>query len=561
MPTLVIAQGPRSGARFAVDGDLVIGRSPSCDVSVVDIRTSRRHARVRQRGGRSTVVDLGSRNGTFLNGERVERETPLVPGDRLQVGDTTFLFDPPMRAAIDDETGLAVEAAPVEELLPVAGAAAAVLNAAAAVIPAASDGAVLRAAAEAGARAVSADVAAALLPGEQGLLAAAVSGAAEARIPRELLRAAVERREVATAGPRAAAPLWSGGTAFGLLYAARAGEPFSREELAALCALGRVCGEALTAVRARATAPDENALVGTSRPFRKVLEQARRAGATTGPVVLRGEPGTGKSLLAAYVHARSARAMGPLVRVDCREPSSAVDDELFGRPAGPGLPPLPSALARADGGTLVLAGVEAIARPAADRLSGLIGRGKAPTAGGGEAVCDVRVVATGGAPLEELSRRGEFDLALGRALSGAAIDVPPLRDRKGDVPLLFDHFAGRAARRERKAPPSLGPEAIQRLGEYRWPANVRELRLCAERLAILGIPGDVGPSYLPREIQEGSIEEGSAPLADLVARLERDAIQGALRRAGGKKIRAAALLGISRPTLDKKIAIYGLALK
>ena len=135
-----------------------------------------------------------------------------------------------------------------------------------------------------------------------------------------------------------------------------------------------------------------------------------------------------------------------------------------------------------------------------------------------------------------------------------------LRERRGDLPLLFDFYAGQAARLLGASLPRLSPEARELMQAYGWPGNVRELRLCAERLAQLRPGEEVLVQHLPREIAGVPAVEGET-LADQVARLERDAIAQALRRARGKKIRAAALLGISRPTLDKKIAGYRLSVK
>jgi DNA-binding NtrC family response regulator len=140
--------------------------------------------------------------------------------------------------------------------------------------------------------------------------------------------------------------------------------------------------------------------------------------------------------------------------------------------------------------------------------------------------------------------------------------LPPLRERRTDVTLLFEHFAAHAARLQLGKVPQLSPEAKDALLLHPWPGNVRELRLCAERLA-LSFPGEeILSVHLPREMAGGAApSRGAERLADAVSRLERDVIAQALRQCKGKKIRAAALLGISRPTLDKKIALYKLPLR
>jgi len=157
-----------------------------------------------------------------------------------------------------------------------------------------------------------------------------------------------------------------------------------------------------------------------------------------------------------------------------------------------------------------------------------------------------------------LATRGEVEASLVRQLAGLELEVPPLRERRADVPALFEFFAARGARAARKGPPVLTPEARRLLVDYEWPHNVRELELLGERLALVHAGSPLHASSLPPEIQAGSASPEPLTLQERVARLERDAIDEALRTAGGKKIVAARLLGISRPTLDKKIEDYGI---
>ncbi|MFP2964037.1 helix-turn-helix domain-containing protein, partial [Myxococcus sp. 1LA] len=184
----------------------------------------------------------------------------------------------------------------------------------------------------------------------------------------------------------------------------------------------------------------------------------------------------------------------------------------------------------------------------------------APARQGGEEPVDVRVLATAPSSVSLLATRGDVDPALSRVLSGFELDMPPIRERRADVLPLLEQFAARAARRIRKEPPTLSSEAKRLLMEYAWPQNLRELELVGERLGLLYAASRVGALQLPPEFQEGA-EEGAKTLQGRVARLERDAIAEALREASGKKVRAAELLGISRPTLDKKIEEYGLAVE
>ncbi len=586
MPAILLLSGPSAGLRFEVVTEATLGRSPSCEIPLEDQKVSRRHAKIVHEDGQTKITDLGSRNGTVVNGEKIEAEAILLPGDRVQVGETTVLFAPPAHAAFTERETGELQGALVEEVLPRVGPEAALYSTAVSLFSATSEAMVLRRTADEVVRSLNADSAAALLGGPEGLLTAAVVGAASVEVPRSLVRAAMERREAAHAGGAAVAPLASsGGAPFGLIYVERP-QAFGDADTRVLAALGRLCGEAYSAVRAaHERERPEVVLMGSSRQFRKTVEQARRAAAAQEPLVLWGELGAGKSHAASYIHSRSSRALGPFVEVDCSKAPAAVDEALFGRASAPGVPPGPSALLRADGGTLVLRHAEGMSRPSAERLARYLHRKTAPQAGGGEEPVDVRVIATLSLPPDQLVSKGELSAELARVLSGGTVELIPLRDRRPDVPALFEYFAERAPRPSKKEAPTLSPDARRLLTDYAWPGNVRELRLVAERLAMLHAGGEVTALRLPPQIQEGAgagagagtgsgagtgVGAGAAQpaaakaarsLQAMIQRLERDAISEALREARGKKIRAAALLGISRPTLDKKIEDYGLVVE
>lgn len=553
-PALLLLTGPLAGRRQALDGEVVLGRGAGCTLSLEDGAVSRRHARLLLEEGQVRVRDLGSRTGTWLNGERLEGEALLLPGDRLRLGDSTAVLEPGTPARLAElAPGGPPQGLPLEEL-PEAGAPAPVLYAAGlALLAAPSEAAALRRAAEALGAAVGARVGAALLGSAEGLLAAAVSGAEAVEVPRAMVRGALERKEASRAGGRLCGPLLAaGGAPFGVLYAEREA-PFGEEALAVIAALGRLAGEALAAARARGEGPPvPPELVGSARPFRRLVELARRAAQGPAPVLVHGEPGSGRAHLARFLHASSPRALGPLVRVACRAAPAELEAALFGQASGAGVPPRPGALSRAEGGSLLLTDLEALPRPLAERLARLLARRGPPA--------QVRLLATAAHPLPELEERGLLPGELCRALEGQALEAPPLKDRRADVPALLEHFALEAARRTGGVPPTLSPEARRLLLEYHWPGNLRELEGLAERLVLLH-PGQLVPALLlPPEIQAGPGTERPT-LARQVARLERDAIAEALREAEGKKIRAAALLGISRPTLDKKILEFKLAVE
>ncbi|MEW5741125.1 MAG: sigma 54-interacting transcriptional regulator [Myxococcota bacterium] len=562
MTALLLLTGPQAGRRHEVTGEVIIGRSPSCTIALEDAKVSRRHVRLVVEDGEAKVMDLGSRNGTLVNGEKLEGEVVLLPGDRLQVGDSTVLYEPSARASLSDrEADGEVHSSPVEELIPAVGPVAGLYHAGVALISATSEAMVLRRSAEELARGVNAEKAAALLGGTEGLMTAAVVGAEAVEVPRSLVRGALERKEAGRVKGVLCAPLIaSGGAPFGILFAERP-EPFTEDEQRTIAALGRLAGEAITSVRARGDGSAmQVSLVGSSRQFRKTVDAARRAATGSDTVLIHGEAGTGRTLMARYIHSRSSRGLGPFVEVDCRRPPIEVEEFLFGRTSAPGVPPQSSALLKADGGTLLFKNVEALPRHLSERLARLISKKVAPARQGGEEPVDLRIMVTGPVALDAMTARGELDPELARALAGQQVEALPLRDRRPDVLQLFEHFAAAVARGRRKEPPSLSPDTRRLLVDYHWPGNVEELKGVAERVALLYAGQEVPALKLPAEIQDGP-QDAPRTLARMISRLERDAISEALREAKGKKIRAAAILGISRPTLDKKIEEYQLVVE
>jgi len=559
MTSLLLLTGPSAGLRYEVVAEVTLGRSPSCEIPLVDDgQVSRRHARVVVQGSALVLTDLGSRNGTLLNGERVQGEVVLHPGDRFLVGETLVLVAPRTAASLSRGVPADASQVPLEEVLPHVGPEAALGSAGMALLGATSEAMVLRRTAEETLHALHADSALVMLDGAEGLLTAAVAGAPSVTVPRPMARAALERSELGLSASALCGPLVaSGGQPFGVLYVERSEPPMAQEDERLVALLGRLAGTAIAAVRSRVEVGRPRVdLVGSSRPFRHVLEQVRRATASAAPVLLSGEPGVGKRLAARAIHAQSPRALGPLVTVDCRDSTAALEESLFGRLSVPGPPPQASALLRADGGTLVLHHVEALPRLTAERLALLLARKTAPAPQGGEEPVDVRLFATSSFSAQELTAKGELEASLLRQLSGLAVELPPLRERRADVPLLFEYFAARGARGLRKGPPALTPEALALLTEYSWPRNVRELELLGERLGLVHAGSQVHTFALPPEFQSGATP---LTLQERISRLERDTISEALRTAGGKKILAARLLGISRPTLDRKLTEYGLS--
>lgn len=554
MPALLLLTGPSSGLRYEIKSEVTLGRSSACEVPLEDSKVSRRHAHVEIRGGQAFLSDMGSRNGTLLNGERVAQEMILRPNDRFQVGDTTVLFEPTARETVEDETQADFDAVAADTLLPTEGLGGYLVTFSKAAMGALSGPAVLRRGAEQLLQRVGAEWVSVLINQPDGLVQACAVGTATPVVPRALATRVLGRGEAVWDGGGLCVPLGVANSGTGVLFVERS-VPFTPDERQLVVASARLLGEMWQYGKSttQGLAPS---LVGSADTFRSTLEQVRKTASAKEHVLLLGEAGSGKRTLAEYLHARSSRAPGACVVVDCREPVSVVEDTLFGRPPAPGVSPLTSALARADGGTLVLHHMEALGKTPTERLARHLTRRTAPGTTGDEVKVDVRVIATSSSAVFAMNGAGQQPLVT--ALGATEIKVPPLRERIQDIPDLFAHFANGIVARLRKPVPTLTGEAVELLAAYRWPYNVEELRLIAERLAFL-YPGDEVATYrFPSELQK-TVANAEAPnLQAMIERLEKDVISEALRQAKGKKIKAAALLDISRPTLDKKIEDYNL---
>ena len=275
-------------------------------------------------------------------------------------------------------------------------------------------------------------------------------------------------------------------------------------------------------------------------------------------VLLSGETGTGKEVLAELLHARSPRARGPFVRINCAAiPEGLFEAELFGHERGAftgasagrrGL------IEEASGGTLFLDEVgDMPAASQAKLLRALEERTVRPIGGRAAVPVDVRVVAASHRDL----RAGDFRPDLYFRLAGIVITVPALRERLADVLPLAERFLARAVAAAARPPPRLGAAARDWLLAQTWPGNVRELRNAVERAVLLCEGDEVGVAHLAGEALAEAAPAGSS-LRDVVAAVERDRIRTALAECGGNQSKAARRLGMSRNTLAVKIKTFGL---
>lgn len=287
----------------------------------------------------------------------------------------------------------------------------------------------------------------------------------------------------------------------------------------------------------------------------RMLQEARSIARTSSTVLIRGECGTGKDLLAWMLHALSPRSDRPLVRVDCSSlPPELIESELFGQELVSGQF---GRLELAAGGTLVLDEVSALSIPAQAKLLRLIEERRFERLGGARSIgVDTRIIALSTSNLEQAVSRRTFREDLYYRLNVIPIFIPALRDRIADIKPLASHFAERFAATHRRPRLTMGPAVIAALEGFSWPGNVRELRTVVEKAVVTATGPEIAWTDLPQPVRDCAA--GSIRTKLSLEELERNYIAEVLEHTRGKKTMAARILGISRKTLLEKRKRYGL---
>jgi len=300
-------------------------------------------------------------------------------------------------------------------------------------------------------------------------------------------------------------------------------------------------------------------IVGSCEPMVRVFRMIRQVAPVTSTVLVTGESGTGKELVARALHQLSPRKDASFVAVNCAAlPATLVENELFGHARGA----YTGAHARqtgyfreADGGTLFIDEIGDFDTDLQGKLLRALEQKEFTPIGESRAVSvDVRLVAATNRDLEELTREGRFRNDLYYRLNVIRIELPPLRERKGDLPLLAAHFLKGLAREAGRSTLTISPRALDAIMAYDWPGNVRELKNVLESAFVLSTASRVELADLPRQISR--IEEPPAapqPVGLTMEGLEKQAILDALARHDGNRTRAAESLGISVRTLHRKL--------
>ncbi len=615
MRRLELIEGRSDPAALELTAEIVIGRHKDCDLRLFDETTSRRHARIVAEDGNVMLDDLGSSNGTWLNGERIETPARLFDGDVIRIGDTQVRYlsgegseritvvereaDDDVHAALDPEAAdPALEAASegaVRRLRFVCDGAVACADASE--IPemiSALFGLIVEAFTPAravvclrtvgGGTEVAAAHPAGATPPASATLRARVLEGGEAVLVRD-----AHDPDTAGAGQSMvrsryrsmlAAPLKAAEGVLGFVSVeAESPDAYTEGDLRALAAAARQAALALRNLRAllgareevrrmhAATTDGAQPFLGEDASVEKVRTLIRKAAAADAPVLVTGETGTGKELVARHLHAESKRAKKPFVALNCAAlVEGLLESEFFGHEKGAftgATDRREGRIAQAADGTIFLDEVGELPAQLQAKLLRVLSEGTFRRVGGKESLpMRCRVLAATNRDLKQMVKDGTFREDLYYRLQVLEIDVPPLRERAGDVEVIAEASLEALAARLGRRVPRLAEDARAVLRAYPWPGNVRELLNVLERALVL-LEGDtITVADLPQDIRERrSLDEDDEQLPSEVLTIreaEKRAVRAALAHTKGKKGAAAAVLGISWPTLNRKIREYGL---
>jgi transcriptional regulator with GAF, ATPase, and Fis domain len=618
---LVVIEGPDAGREFELPmrGGR-IGREEGNLVQLTDPTVSRQHGTIELRDGAIWFV---ADKRALINGDEVNAHR-LEPGDEIVIGASKLAYLAAEGVAVTRAASHVTMEVSTAQLMALTGrddrarrhlAALAQLGDRLRVESASGRDAVARAACDAARVALEAHRAFVLGAARRPTPVAASLGSGESAqltVPQELIDKVLGNRQVVTAetGGRAliAAPIYGAGDEIaGVLWIDRKGGAWDESDTLALGCLAHLAGAAWTGADARdqlarrADALEERLadgdFVGKSAAAQRVVDFVARVGPSDATILLGGESGSGKEMVARAIHRASRRSKGPCVAVNCAAlTESLIESELFGHEKGAFTGATEKKAGRfemADRGTLFLDEVGELPLGLQTKFLRVLEERRFERVGGQKAIeVDVRVVAATNRDLAEMVKRGTFREDLYYRLSVIHVEVPPLRDRLDDVPLLAEHFLARFRQQAARRISGFSPEALAAMTRYSWPGNVRELRNAVERAIVLGdrdaiqaddLPpqvlaqaqpprtrtspptpplGSAISSAMPAVVIDAAPSPASTPPPRSSARslreLEKEGILAALAATSGNKAQAAAILEIDRSTLYKKLKDYGI---
>ena len=314
-----------------------------------------------------------------------------------------------------------------------------------------------------------------------------------------------------------------------------------------------------------------NNIIGKSHAIRSVLSLIDRAAPSKSTVLITGESGTGKELVARAIHFSSPRKSQPFVSVNCMAlNANLLESELFGHEKGSFTGAVAMKRGRfelADGGTLFLDEIGELSHDMQVKLLRVLQERKIERVGGTEEITvDIRIVAATNKDLMEEVKKGNFREDLYYRLNVVHMQIPPLRERREDIPLLVSHFIEKISEQQDIVERSFSGEALDYLSGYEWPGNIRQLENVIERCLVLGTGSDISVDDLPPEVRDEEAQLKSAvdllpvqlDLSDTLEKIEAALIRRALVRGNFVQVKAAELLGISKSLLQYKLKKYNI---
>jgi DNA-binding NtrC family response regulator len=569
----IIVSSPTSSRVFDISlGEvLLLGRSTEVRINVEDSMVSRIHAQIERRADGVWVHDRGSSNGTWVNGKRADSRTRVKPGDEVKLGSTVMAVVestaiPRYRRSVIDEDELMERFLFEVERSVARGIPLGLIS----IRP--DELGVSREAARARLKDVT---------GPEHLIGKGMPGELLVVVPEGSSRATEQLllHLLSTLKPDERRPRGVGVAIFprdgeameDLLESARgeARRCWSPRSVAFPQRHATSADHILTGVPGVSEEPDPDAgCVTRDGAMRRVVNLATKVASADVPVLLTGETGVGKEVLARYIHDASPRSSGPFVKVHCAAlPPSLIEAELFGHERGAFTGAEKERVGffeSANGGTLVLDEITEMPGGLQVKLLRFLDDYTVHRVGRSTDVrLDVRVLALTNRDVQEEVGEGNFREDLYYRLSTFVLLVPPLRSRPADISLLAEYFLLRTARRMGVDAPKASEEFHAKLREHVWPGNVRELRNVVEAAVIQCEDGLLQPDLLPPHMGRKLVRKSEPPAPEGIdtvrQKAEVEEIRKALEATGGNQTHAARILGISRRTLWSKIRKYKIA--
>jgi transcriptional regulator with AAA-type ATPase domain len=599
---LLVTHGHHFGVCYELLDKTTLGRSSACTIQLLDEKVSRLHSTILRDDDRFVVNDEGSSNGTGVNGRLLLEPHPLKPGDEVAVGNNLLLFEPDLEILRDlDGAGSVILAAAagqtVESARPGSGTREGAFKVEALLAEIAE---MLGGPRGVGRPAALVEAAIRGLGAERGALLVAPTGGEPMKavatfphrgrvtISRDLVHRVLEQRAPravgdglielivrngrslieARAGCAVGIPIALGGRIRGIFFAESSerdlfdGLPVDLIQSVIAVTFTHLLAGPPGALRPPQPMVSAETPIASSPGMQAVLEQARGFAEDSSPVLIRGEPGTGKAFVARWIHKLSPRSEGPFVAVHCGTlPDKTADSTLFGHEKGAfsGADRQHAGyLEQADGGTLLLDAVGELTPPLQVKLLRAVQEGRFYRVGGTRPVrVDLRLICGSFRDLTGMVLDGALRQDLYERLDVVRLDLAPLRDRIADVAPLLERFVARFNARNGCRLKGFTPEAIGLLEGFGWPGNVRQLRDVVERVLVRA-PGDFVEADDVQEELDSLLDPDDLTdeTADLIADLEHDRLARALARCRGNKGRAALMLRVTRGTLDRLIAVH-----